>query len=119
MEQRDSVGQPNPVEVTPSETAEFGAVRNMWLTPGSYLFREVASRPEILAIVERVEPERHYVIVALRSDQNDLLDRIFNAEREMFQVLRRVPFDLRVTVPDTEDTLQSILKSGIVHHLRR
>jgi len=63
--------------------------------------------------------ERHCVVVALESDPDELLDRIFDAEREMFQRFEKVPFDLRVTVPGSREALASILQSGIVHHPRR
>ena len=119
LDDRESVGKPSPVEVTPAETAEHSAVGNTWLTPGSYLSREVASRPEVVAIVERVEPERHCVVVALKSDPDELLDVIFDAEREMVGRFEKVPFDLRVTVPESQEALESILRSGIVHYPRR
>lgn len=119
IDEQGSIGQPNAVEVTPSETAEHGAVGNMWLSPGSFLFREIASRPEVLAIVERIEPERHCVLVALEHDPDELLDDIFDAEREMFRIFQKVPFDLRVTVSQSGDALASVLSSGIVHYQRR
>jgi len=119
LDDEKSVGLSGKVEVTPSETAEQRAVAGMWLTPGSYLFREVADRPEILAIVERVEPKRHCVTVALGSDPDDLLDLIFETERQMMATFERLPFDLRVTVPQGEDALQTILESGTVQYQQK
>jgi hypothetical protein len=115
-DEKESIGEACPVQLEPSETSEVGALGSTWLTPGSYLLREIAFRPGVLAIVERVEPERHCVTVALERDPEDLLDTIFESERRMFAIFRGLPFDLRVTVVGRDtDALESILGSGFVH----
>ena len=105
-----------PMEI-PCPTAAVTILRGSgrWLTPGVHVFQAVAGRPEVRMVVERLEKDRYSVFVVLDSDPEDLLDAIFDAERELYSRSGGLPFDVRVMRPGPAWSPADLRTDSICH----
>lgn len=89
-----------------------------WQTPGVHIHQAVAGRPEVRLVAERLDGDRYSVFVVLDSDPEDLLDAIFEAERELYSRVRGIPFDIRVMRPGPEWSDADLKADSICHYDR-
>ncbi|MCK6479495.1 MAG: hypothetical protein HUU06_06645 [Planctomycetaceae bacterium] len=66
-------------------------------------------------VVERLEKDRYSVFVVLDSDPEDLLDAIFDAERELYSRSGGLPFDVRVMRPGPAWSPADLRTDSICH----
>jgi hypothetical protein len=69
-------------------------------------------------IIERFEKERYAVIVVLEQDPEDLLNKIFDAERELYTRYHGLPFDVRVMTPPPSHSLDDLAQGAFTHYIR-
>jgi hypothetical protein len=118
--QTADVVQPND-EITvgkPRQMATVDVRSTDWLTPGAFLAGKLAACREIRMILERFEKERYAVIIVLEKDPEDLLDRIFDTERELHAACRGLPFDVRVMTPPPSWSPEDLMQGAFTHYMR-
>jgi hypothetical protein len=101
-----------------SEAVLLEVDSDRWLTPGAYISRAIAHRPEVRYVLERLEQSRLAVFVILESDPEEILDAIFDAERELYSTFRGLPFDVRVRTPSPDWDPRDLLRETVLHHQR-
>jgi hypothetical protein len=102
----------------PMQTATVHVKSADWLTPGAFLAEQLARCREVRMILERFEKERYAVIIVLERDPEDLLDRIFDTERELYTLYRGLPFDVRVMTPPPSWRPDDLLQGAFAHYMR-
>lgn len=80
---------------TPGESLE-------WRTPGSHMYSRLAGASELLHLLEQVRSNGHLVLVLLRRETEEILDRVFNAQRELYSMFPSLAIDVRV-IQKSED----------------
>jgi hypothetical protein len=85
-------------------------------TPGSMLGNRLASCDAVRAVYERHEPDRYGLFVILDSDDEAVLDLVFECERDLLTAFPKVPFDLRVMRPSSMWEADPLRASSTVHH---
>ena len=110
-----------PRNVAEGRLAGAGAQRGgigPWRTPGISVAEAILGRSEVRLVLEKLEPNRCAVFVVLASDPEDLLDQIFEAEREVIRTYPGWPFDLRVMTPREGWTDSDLKKDAFVVYER-
>ena len=92
------------LEVTCREDAE-------WMTPGSLMAHQLSAIPQVRFVAERLEGARYAVFVVLDDDPEEVLDSVFDAERQTMQRLPGISFDLRVRKPHADWSPDNLLAS--------
>ncbi len=85
-----------------------------WLTPGRCIARAVAGRPEVRYVLEGFDASGYSVYVVLHDDPEDLLDRVIDAERELYTRFAGTRFDVRVMKPDETWSEEAYLRNTVV-----
>lgn len=88
------VKQPSPDVYQPMGFSGY------WLTPSLYMVQHIGTEPLVRFIGERVESDHMQTIILIDDDPEDLLDKIFNSEQEMYKKFKGLRFDVRVQVLD-------------------
>jgi hypothetical protein len=67
-----------------------------WQTPGSFLASRIEGIAEVRYVFEWPTSEGWHVLVIVSEDPGHVLDRIFEAEGDLFKAFQRNPIDVRV-----------------------
>lgn len=89
-----------------------------WKTPGLILADKLNRDPEVRLVLERLDPDRPLIVVAIADDREEVLDRIFAAESDLYRTMPSGAFDLRVT-RWTRDWDETPLLASSLCHLKR
>ena len=89
-----------------------------WLTPGAHVAQAVAKHADVRLVLERLEQDRLAVFVVLDDDSEELLDDIFEAERELYTSFQGLPFDIRVMTPSDDWSAADLCRDKISHYER-
>jgi hypothetical protein len=89
-----------------------------WATPGSHIASAIGMEPGVRFVLERFDGDRSSVVVVLDDDPEPLLDAIFDAERELYEVFKDSVFDVRVTKPPRDWDSADLVRTSIVRHRR-
>lgn len=87
-----------------------------WLTPGRCIANAVAGRPEVRYVLEGFDANGYSVYVVLFEDPEELLDRIFDAEHELYTRFAGTRFDVRVMRSDDTWAEETYLRNTVVHY---
>jgi hypothetical protein len=60
------------------------------------MYSRLAGRPELLHLLEQVGSNGHLVLVILRQETEEILDRVFDAQRELYSMFPSLAIDVRV-----------------------
>lgn len=101
-------------DATPSAKVSHRTLE--WLTPGRCIANAIAGRPEVRYVLEGFDPNGYSVYVVLFEEPEDLLDRIFDAERELYTKFAGTRFDVRVMRPDDAWAEETYLRNTVVHY---
>lgn len=100
------------------EVTESKYFRHQWQTPGLYLAQKIASDPLVHYVGEEIHPDCLQVIVVVDDDQEELVDKIFSVEQEMYKKFTKLRFDMRLRVIPPSDNIEVIKNETIGHYDR-
>ena len=89
-----------------------------WQTPGVVIADAISGLPEVRFVFEKADAGRYTVFAILDDDPDDVLDPIFDAERELFRSCAWVPFDVRVMKVDKDWDPTELASVSIPRHRR-
>jgi len=89
-----------------------------WQTPGSGFKQKIMPNEHLRFIGELVEKDHIQVVIVIDEDIEDLFDRIFDAEKEMYALQKTIRFDCRVRVIPSHEKIDLMLMSYLIHYLR-
>ncbi len=104
-----------PTEIEISQPMNVSA---QWQTPGLYIAQRIFQDPLIRFIGEKYERDCLLTIIVLDSDPEQLLNKIFSIEQEMFKIFDGLRFDIRVRVIPLSEEISLIKKSTVAHFNR-
>src|SRR5258708_23856352 len=84
--------KPNVITTQPHPLFAF------WQTPGLYFAERISSNPNVRFVGALVEKDHIQVIIVIDSDPEELLDKIFSVEEEMYSLPKSLRFHCRVRV---------------------
>jgi hypothetical protein len=86
----DQASEPlNPVRITTMLELD-------WETPGSMLARRLEEEPAVRYVFEHAG-DSWGILVLVSDDRGEILDKVFDAERELYVAFPRTRLDVRVT----------------------
>ena len=89
-----------------------------WLTPGLYLAQQIASNSLVRFVGEKVEQEYLQVMVVIDSDPDELLNKIFSIEQEMYTSFKGLRFDIRVQTSKEANLIDQFKMSWLERYKR-
>src|SRR5574341_2168004 len=92
------------------EITQLGDFEVRWQTPGLYLAQRISCNPLVRFIGEIVQSDYIQVIVVVDDDTEELIDKIFSVEQEMYQKFNKLKFDLRLRVMSVDEDIELIKK---------
>lgn len=95
---------------------QTGDVR--WSTPGVAVADAINSLPQVRFVLEKLEPDRYTIFVVLADDPDEVLDRIYDTERSLYETFPWTPFDLRVMKPSDDWSPSELLQATICRYRR-
>ncbi len=84
-----------------------------WQTPGLYLAHRIASNSSVRFIGEKMQVDYLQTIIVVDDDTEELVDKIFSVEQEMYKKFKNLRFDVRLRVISSEENIEVIQKSTI------
>lgn len=84
-----------------------------WQTPGLYLAHRIASNPLVRFIGEKMQVDYLQTIIVVDDDPEELVDKIFSVEQEIYEKFKNLRFDVRLRVISSEENIEVIQKSTI------
>ena len=100
------------------EVAENKYLKHQWQTPGLYLAQKIASNPLVHYVGEEIHPDCIQIVVVVDDDPEELVDKIFSVEQEMYRKFTKLRFDMRLRVIPNEDNIE-VIKSETIGHYDR
>jgi len=89
-----------------------------WQTPGLFFAERIASDSNVRFVGELVEKDHIQVIIVIDSDPEELLDKIFSVEEDMYSSSKSLRFDCRVRVVPAQESIESISMSYLPRYER-
>lgn len=89
-----------------------------WLTPGIFMAQNIFDSSLVRFVGERYESDYLQTVVVLNDDPEELLNRVFSVEQEMFKKFGKLRFDVRVRVIPSSESIDLIKHSTVVHFER-
>jgi hypothetical protein len=89
-----------------------------WQTPGLYFAERISSNPAVRFVGELVEKDHIQVIIVVDNDPEELLDKIFATEEEMYSLPKSLRFDCRVRVVPAQENIETISMSYLPRYER-
>lgn len=89
-----------------------------WQTPGSYIANRIINNQLVRFVGEKVQTDYLQTIIVVDNDTEELLDKIFSVEQELYTKFQGLRFDVRIrTIPPEED-IGTIKRSTIGYYDR-
>ena len=89
-----------------------------WETPSAFLFEKIGVDPLIRFIGEKLLTGCLQIIVVIDDEPEELVDRIFSIEQEMYSKFKKMHFDLRLRVIPKEENIEAIKKNTLGYYDR-
>lgn len=89
-----------------------------WQTPGSYVAQEIVSNPLVRFVGEEIQPDCMQTIIVVDDDPEELVDKIFSTEQEMYKIFIKLRFDVRLRVVPKEEDI-GIIKTNVIPYYDR
>jgi hypothetical protein len=89
-----------------------------WRTPGLCIAQEISKYPLVRFVGEKVQDDYLQTIVVVDDDPEELLDKIFSVEQELYEKFKGLRFDIRVRVMSPRENIDTIKLSAIIHYNR-
>ena len=89
-----------------------------WQTPGSYIAQEIVSNPLVRFVGEEIQPDCMQTIIVVDDDPEELVDKIFSTEQEMYKKFVKLRFDVRLRVVPKGEGIEIIKKTVIPYYDR-
>ncbi len=96
-----------------AEITQLGDFEVQWQTPGLYLAQKIVHNPLVRFIGEIIQSDYIQVIVVVDDDAEELIDKIFSLEQEMYQKFHKLKFDLRLRVMSADEDIELIKTTTI------
>jgi len=93
--------------------------RSFWKTPGAALAEELQDVFAIQYLFETMRSESWGIVVVLSDDRDDVLDRVFDAERKLYSEFSGTRLDVRVTKMTEDLDPQELRRASTYCHLNR
>lgn len=84
-----------------------------WQTPGLYLANKIASNSLVRFVGEKMQTDYLQTIIVVDDDPEELVEKIFSVEQEIYKRFKNLRFDVRLRVISTEGNIDIIQKSTI------
>lgn len=89
-----------------------------WQTPGSYIAQEIVSNPLVRFVGEEIQPDCMQTIIVVDDDPEELVDKLFSIEQEMYKIFIKLRFDVRLRVVPKGEDIEVIRKTVIPYYDR-
>lgn len=89
-----------------------------WLTPGVYIAQKIANNAFVRFIGDKMQEDYLQTILVIDDDPEDLLNKAFSLEQEIYKRFKGLRFDLRVRVIPPKDDIATIKNSTITQYDR-
>lgn len=89
-----------------------------WLTPGVYIAQKIADNAFVRFIGDKMQEDYLQTIVVIDDDPEELLDKTFSLEQEIYKRFKGLRFDLRVRVIPPKNDITAIKNSTIAQYDR-
>lgn len=90
-----------------------------WQTPGLYITQKIAGIPLVRFIGEKIQADCLQTIIVVDDDPEDLIDKIFSIEQELYNKFINLRFDVRLRVISPEENIEVIKKSTLSYYDRQ
>lgn len=100
------------------EVTENKYLKHQWQTPGLYLAQRIADNPLVHYVGEEIHPDCLQIVVVVDDDPEELIDKIFSIEQEMYKKFTKLRFDMRLRVVPNGDNIEVIKNETIGHYDR-
>lgn len=89
-----------------------------WLTPGVYIAQKITNNAFVRFIGDKMQEDYLQTILVIDDDPEDLLDKAFSLEQEIYRKFKGLRFDLRIRVVPPKDDIAAIKNSTITQYDR-
>ena len=91
---------------------------DQWQTPGLYITQGIANNPLVRYVGEKILADYLQTIIVIDDDPEELIDKIFSVEQELYDKFKKLRFDVRLRVISTNENIEIIKNSTINHYDR-
>jgi hypothetical protein len=105
-------------EKKPNRVTQPHPFTAFWKTPGLHFADKISANKNVRFVGELVEKDHIQVTIVVDDDPEELLDKIFEAEEEMYESEKSLRFDCRVRVVPAQEKIDSISDSYLVRYIR-
>ena len=113
LEEEIEISNPT-VELVEHEKPEVFQPHDVqWQTPGVYIAERISDNPLVRYIGEKIESDYLQTIIVVDGDDEELVDKIFTVEQELYNKFKKLRFDIRLRIIPKDEDIDVIKKCTI------